>query len=166
MRLRHLAYRAWQAAWGPPQPAAGLCVYAANARKPHFAHHGAIVTIWRKNAGLSLGPFVFLNAWQGNVPVEEQDERSPRYVEYLPGIVLDDRLLVHEYGHTVQSLILGPLYLPVIGLPSVIWLNAPRLAQRRHDLGISYYALYPERWANHLGKLVLKRPSMGQALID
>ena len=45
-------------------------------------------------------------------------------------------------------------------------LNAPRLAQRRHDLGISYYALYPERWANHLGKLVLKRPSMGQALID
>lgn len=30
-------------------------------------------------------------------------------------------LLVHEYGHTIQSMILGPLYLIVIGIPSTLW---------------------------------------------
>lgn len=133
---------------------------------PHFLHHGALVTVWKPHYGLSLGPFVFLNAWEGAVKDEMTSGDTPRFVEYVPGAYLDDRLLVHEYGHTVQSLILGPLYLPVIGLPSVIWLRAPRLARRRHNAASSYYAFYTERWANHLGERVLKRPSMGMALID
>ena len=33
----------------------------------------------------------------------------------------DKHVLVHEYGHSIQSCILGPLYLPVIGIPSLIW---------------------------------------------
>ena len=32
----------------------------------------------------------------------------------------DLRLIQHEYGHTVQSLILGPIWPFVIGLPSLI----------------------------------------------
>jgi hypothetical protein len=32
----------------------------------------------------------------------------------------DFEFLAHEYGHTLQSKILGPLYLPVIGIPSFI----------------------------------------------
>ena len=186
MRIGRIAYRLWQALWGFPQTAAGLFLFLVHVRKPHFSHHGAIVTIWNMNAGLSLGMFVFLNAWPGSIPEDDgleetrgcagTDERMPsdhpparqarRFVEYLPGIVLDDRLLVHEYGHTIQSLVLGPLYLPIIGLPSVIWLNSARLARRRRERHLSYYAFFTERSANSLGELALKRPSMGQAFID
>lgn len=89
-----------------------------------------------------MGPFVF-------VPVQ-----CPR------------RLMVHEYGHTVQSLILGPLYLPLVGLPSVVWSRVPALSRWRRAHRISYYALPTERWANWLGERVCKEPSMGQALVD
>lgn len=32
----------------------------------------------------------------------------------------DEETLKHEYGHSIQSKILGPLYLIVIGLPSLM----------------------------------------------
>jgi hypothetical protein len=35
-------------------------------------------------------------------------------------MVTSDPLFMHEYGHTFQSHIWGPLYLPVIGIPSLI----------------------------------------------
>lgn len=33
----------------------------------------------------------------------------------------EDKLVGHEMGHVRQSRVLGPLYLLVIGLPSIIW---------------------------------------------
>lgn len=51
----------------------------------------------------------------------------------------------HEWGHTRQSLYLGPVYLLVIGLPSLIWAavyNGPEEG---------YYKFYTERWADELG---------------
>ena len=145
MGVKALPYIAWQTIWGLPQTAAGGATFLAFARDRHFLHHGAVVTVWKYRTALSLGPFIFLGSC---------------------GNGIDDRLLVHEYGHTIQSLILGPLYLPVIGLPSFMWFRMPRFANRRHAQGLSYYSFYTERWANHLGELVLKRPSMGQAIID
>jgi hypothetical protein len=32
-----------------------------------------------------------------------------------------DYVVRHEYGHSIQSKILGPLYGIVIGIPSIIW---------------------------------------------
>lgn len=171
MRVQHAAYLLWQVAWGFPQTVAGACVLATCIGKPRFMHHGAVVTIWDSHFGLSLGPFVYMNA-RSTAPDasgetgEPGAEPKPRFIERMPGLFVDDGLLVHEYGHTVQSLILGPLYLLVIGLPSVIWLRTPRLSRRRRDAGSSYYAFYTERWANHLGENVLKRPSAGMAHID
>ena len=81
-----------------------------------------------------------------------------------PGV--NRNLLVHEYGHTVQSLILGPFYLVVVGLPSVVWAKAPTLVKSRRRKHVSYYSFGPERFANWLGERVLKQPSMGQAFID
>lgn len=60
----------------------------------------------------------------------------------------------HEAGHRLQSRMLGPLYLLVVGLPSVarnIW---DRIAHR--SWGVTrranwYYRGYPENWANRLG---------------
>lgn len=36
-----------------------------------------------------------------------------------PVFSIDERNRLHEYGHTLQSRFLGPLYLPVVGIPSV-----------------------------------------------
>ena len=62
------------------------------------------------------------------------------------------RLLVHEYGHTIQSLILGPLYLPFVGLPSLLWAGCYRLFRIRR----AYVSVYPENWAEHLGRPSLR----------
>ncbi len=52
---------------------------------------------------------------------------------------------LHEYGHSIQSRILGPLYLIVIGIPSIIW------AAYWNPTKGSYYKFYTEKWANKLG---------------
>ncbi len=132
---------ALHAVWGLPQTLAGLVV-AAVVRGKCRRFRGAWVVPWGQRAGLSLGLFVF-------VP-----HGSPR------------RLLVHEYGHCVQSLILGPLYLPIVVLPSLVWAGLPALAAWRRRRRISYYALPTERWANALGEWACDEPSMGQELVD
>lgn len=53
----------------------------------------------------------------------------------------------HEWGHTRQSLYLGPLYLFVIGLPSIIW------AVIYNGTEEGYYKFYTERWADKLGNV-------------
>lgn len=55
----------------------------------------------------------------------------------------------HEYGHTRQSLYLGPFYLFVVGIPSLLWAwywNPSR--------GGSYYSFFTEKWADKLGGVV------------
>jgi hypothetical protein len=50
----------------------------------------------------------------------------------------------HEFGHTKQSRILGPLYLFVIGIPSIL----------HASIGLTdevYYKFYTEKWADKLG---------------
>ena len=149
--VRRMAYILVQAVWGFPQTIAGLLVCAALHGRPHFRYHGAIVTTWDNPKGMALGPFVFLKGSSSSAEARAS---------------VDGHLLVHEYGHTVQSLLLGPLYLPVIGIPSFIWSNVPAFARKRHEGQLSYYAFAPERSANWLGEHVLGEPSVGQAVID
>ncbi len=59
-------------------------------------------------------------------------------------------ILIHEYGHVLQTLILGPLYWIVIGLPSIVWARFFENYRDRRE--VSYYSLYCEAWANRLGK--------------
>ena len=58
----------------------------------------------------------------------------------------------HEWGHTRQSLYLGPLYLLVIGLPSIIWawLYGPIIKPSANG----YYKFYTERLADKLGGVI------------
>lgn len=58
----------------------------------------------------------------------------------------DSNTIKHKKGHTIQSLILGPLYLIVVGLPSIIWV---RLIHKHTNK--SYYWFYTEAWADKLG---------------
>jgi len=60
----------------------------------------------------------------------------------------------HEFGHTFQSRWLGPLYLPLVGLPStlrnVYGIGYRELTGRRWQ---GYFDGYPEKWADELGGL-------------
>ena len=67
--------------------------------------------------GLTLGEFIFTN--------------GPQHVK-------------HESGHVIQSRILGPLYLPVIGLNSILH------AAFHHCK--NYVHFWTEKWAEKLGR--------------
>ena len=60
----------------------------------------------------------------------------------------------HELGHTIQSKILGPLYLIVIGIPSITYCGLRRifLSLRKKN----YYDFYTEKWANNLSEKYIK----------
>lgn len=147
----------WQLIWGLPQTLLGFILYLSwlPRAKTHFRFHGAIVTEWTAGGGISLGLFVFVS------------EKASRYMQdgrELPPAEAKQGVLVHEYGHCVQSLLLGPAYLPLVGLPSYLWANLPALRKWRRAQGRSYYSVYPENWANRLGEWATKERSVGQAL--
>ena len=82
-------------------------------------------------------------------------------INFPGGITLGEYVIVgtkqeltikHEYGHVLQSRILGPLYLFVIGLPSLIHAAiGNKLCCGKHPEG--YYHFYTEKWADRLGKV-------------
>ena len=76
---------------------------------------------------------------------------------------LAKKLLVHEYGHTIQSLILGPLYLIVIGIPSTLW--GFLFAKKRYEKQIPYCAFFTESWANKCGEYVTNEESIGEMIL-
>lgn len=135
--MRTFFYRLWQWTWGLPQTLAGGVLFLIYRRSPHLRCRGAVVTCWDRPSGLSLGMFLF-------VPVDHS--RS---------------FLSHEYGHTIQSLILGPLYLPLVGLPSVLWGFHPYFIRKRREKHIPYYSVYPEKWATRLGTRFTGDPPIG-----
>lgn len=71
--------------------------------------------------GISLGRYIIVNQWS------------------------NERAVMHEYGHCIQSRKLGWLYLLVVGLPSI--LHAALCPCKRH----SYFDVFPENWADKLG---------------
>lgn len=79
----------------------------------------------RINGGISLGRHIIV---------------SDRYRAY------NGNTEKHEYGHTRQSRMLGPLYLIVVGLPSLIW-----AAWWHPGRGVSYFSFWTERWADKIG---------------
>lgn len=132
--MRRFLFTLTQLTWGMPQTLLGfiLYLYWCKRRAAHRIYHGAIVTEWATGGGISLGLFVFVSGKAHH------------------GVT------VHEYGHCVQSLILGPLYLIAVGVPSYLWANLPALRKMRRDTGRSYYSVYPENWANTLGEWATK----------
>ena len=130
--LKRIAYTVLQCTWGIIQTLAGAVVFLALAGREHFIYRGAVGTMWRRSESLSLGMFIFIS-----------EQASPEARK---------ELCAHEYGHTVQSLILGVLYLPVIVLPSSLWCMLPFLVKRRGRKNISYYSFYTEKWANRIAE--------------
>lgn len=68
-----------------------------------------------------------------------------------------ERSINHEQGHQKQSLYLGPLYLLLIGLPSITGNIYDRIVHRKWDKRSRYYWYYKqpwEAWADKLGGVV------------
>ncbi|MBR5336866.1 MAG: hypothetical protein IK152_02665 [Lachnospiraceae bacterium] len=152
--MKKALYVLIQCTWGIPQTLLGFVLFLINIRRRHFFYHGAIVTEIPGRGSVSLGLFVFIGT------VLPTDLRTKHRI---PDEEMEQRVLVHEYGHTIQSLVLGPLYLPVIGIPSVTWCTI------KFTLGKggkrSYYRFYTERWANYLGEKATNKRAMGYAVV-
>ena len=129
--------RTLSVAWEAPQTALGVVVLGAEVARKRIVdievENGRLV-VQSKGTGISLGYIVF---WS---------RESSRWHE------LDDRNRAHELGHTKQSRMLGWLYLPVIGLPSISRAGYALLyRQLTGRPWTRYYDGYPERWADRLG---------------
>ncbi len=132
--LDHVMFYVWQFTWGLPVNIIGLIAFLImlpKHRRERFCN--AIVTyVPGKFGGVSLGIFIFMA--EGRDKQWEYDTR------------------IHEYGHTIQCLLLGVFYWFVIGIPSAIWCNFPPCVKYRKKNDVSYYALYCEKWANLWGE--------------
>lgn len=153
--MKVFMYRIWQCTWGILQTFLGLVLLLVHCKDKRFNYHGAIVTVWKAPSSISLGMFVFVTS-------------EPYFTEKYKGRIsaeeLSSRLLVHEYGHTIQSLILGPLYLILIGIPSTLWGFLG--GNRRREKQIPYGAFFTEKWANSLGETVTGQKSIDNLVLD
>ena len=153
--MKKFIYILIQCIWGFPQTTLGFIVFLINIKNKHYIYHGAIVTERSAPSSVSLGLFVFTTT---NPMKDKRTENK------IPDEQLKNRLLVHEYGHTIQSLILGPLYLLLIGIPSTLW--GFLMAKKRKEKQIPYGAFITEKWANSLGEYVTKEKSVGNLVLE
>lgn len=108
--------------WQLPQNILGLLVCLFTTNVESNGYY-----VWTFKSGLSLGHWIFINASASMNTV------------------------THEGGHQKQSLYLGPLYLVIIGLPSLLGNIVHRV------VGGGWYYKQPwEAWADRLGGVVRK----------
>ncbi len=120
--------------WGLSVNLIGLIPYlfcvAKGYRREKFGNAYIVYVPWNQG-GLTLGLFIFMR-------------------ENHPNETWTYNTRIHEYGHTWQCLLLGPLYWLVICIPSFIWCNCFEGWRRKNHK--SYYIFYPEKWANYNGQ--------------
>lgn len=116
--------------WQAPQNIFGLMVHLFIKDTLALKYKGRrIYSVKNRNLNVCLGDYIFLNK----------------------RIVGRKSKQAHEYGHSVQSRFLGPLYLPIIGLFSGL----------HYQFGSSdkpYLDFWTERWAEKLGKKYFVNP--------
>ena len=149
-----ILYFLLQCTWGLPQTLVGFIYFIANCRRKHYIYHGSVVTEWNSKSSLSLGLFVFIS--------DDPFCYYPSYTEQYTKEEFSRMLLVHEYGHTIQSLMFGPAYLLMVGFPSIAWSFLPVFVKKREREHISYFSSYPEHWANELGEKVTGDTTIGE----
>jgi len=109
--------------WLLPQNIIGLLVMLFTKKQaPRERYNGTLITRWKYGSGVSLGQFIFVSKYA------------------------DEDTIAHEWGHYLQGLLLGWLYLAVIGLPSFLWAWLGEKYRKKHN--VSYYSFYTERIAD------------------
>ena len=139
VRLRRALCVLLQCTWGLPQTLIGLMVFllCRMRGRSSFSMGTAVCTEWGRRDGVSLGLFFFCPKNGG--------------------------IHLHEYGHTFQSLMLGPLYLFAVSLPSLLWAGLPVFERYRREKRVPYSRLWCEAWADRLGSRYVYRPGLPPA---
>jgi len=131
-----------QFTWGIIQNIIGFFLYIAllisNPKRFRGKFLGTRVITWNRLDSASIGIFIFLSNRDRNFK----------------------RVLVHEFGHCIQSCILGPFYLLFIGIPSLIWCHYPSFKLNRARGKYRYSSFYTERWANSLAQEITGLPTI------
>lgn len=126
--------------WQLPQNICGLILLLFMGwEKVLTAENGNKVYFSKKmSGGISLGRYSII---------------SYRYISNIKTdkAMLDLDVTRHEaIGHGTQSRYLGPLYLFVIGLPSIVWASIYPCKRYPYTKN-GYYVFYTEKWADKLG---------------
>lgn len=111
-----------------PQETYNFRPYGHHSRHTVLLHYAS-----RMLSGISLGKHIILSSIYKDYNGKEES---------------------HEYGHCLQSLYLGPLYLPIIGIPSLLGSIFDRIAHKNwpREKRIAWYYNQPwEKWADRLG---------------
>ena len=94
-----------------------------------------------KSTSISLGNFLIF--------AENTDpETHPEYFD------VTTKTVIHEYGHSIQSKMFGPIYVLVIGVPSFITATIKRIFKKD---SVWYHERYPEHWADVLGEKYVRK---------
>ena len=138
--MKNILYCVWQCTWGILQTMLGFFVFLCNFKCRHYLYHGAVVTEWNDKSSVSLGMFVFVT-------------KEPYFYKKLKDeyeiYELSSRLLVHEYGHTIQLQELGVWdYYKYVVKPSVSRYNKTKDGPYSWD---SYYSTPWEYQADQYG---------------
>ena len=131
-RMKRILFILLQCTWGIIPTLVGLIFYLKLKKYPHKTYRGCIDTRWDTRSGLSLGLFIF-----------------------TPNDTIKDakKIRVHEYGHSIQSIVLGPLFL-IIGIISLVWGRHHYFVKLRKEKKMNYTSCFVESWASKWGQLV------------
>lgn len=123
--------------WQLPQNLLGLALVACyKPERKHVLENGVEIHFSTKmRGGISLGKYSIVN--------------TIHYRKELENSLKRDTVRHEAIGHAKQSQILGWLYLPVIGLPSICWAGLYGTLVKPTENG--YYKVFPENWADKLG---------------
>lgn len=129
--------------WELPQNVLGLIVFSIMHTKRRIVKtekESYRIFIETPNIGVSLGWFIF---WTPSA-------------NRFSHLVNDCRM--HEYGHARQSLLLGPIYIFLIGIPSLARVLYSRWYYKKHRHNWkNYFNAFPENWADKLGGVTRNR---------
>lgn len=117
----------------------GYIIFAKIKKCEHERFFNAVITYVpgpESFGGISFGTFIFMNPNR-----DEQFKYNTR---------------IHEYGHSFQAILLGPVWFLVVAIPSFVWCNFKPLKEYRKKNNVSYYSLYCEAWANRWGQAATK----------
>ena len=121
-----------QCTWGILPTLVGAIFFMKLKKYPHKIYRGCIDTRWNMRSGLSLGLFIF-------TPSDEISDA--------------EKIRVHEFGHCIQSIVLGPLFL-FIGIISLVWGRSRYFEKLRKEKNLPYTACFVESWASKWGEWV------------
>lgn len=129
--IKRILFVILQCTWGLLPTLVGLFYFIKLKGCPRKTYRGCIDTRWNSRSGLSLGLFIF-------TPNDEIEDGA--------------KIRVHEYGHCIQSIVMGPLF-AIIGSISLIWGNLPYFSRLRKEKNLPYTSCFVESWASKWGEL-------------